>query len=153
VEQASSQVLVVGYGNIHRRDDGIGPWVVNWVGHVLQHRKEIRTLSLHQLDADLIEELRDIDLLILVDASVEEIEGGWRWMKVEPEFGDLPYLTHHVKPSFLLGLLQSIYHRCPQTWLVSVHGQDFGFGEMLSQEAEERACGVVSEIVRFLSRE
>jgi len=153
VEEASSHVLVVGYGNTHRRDDGIGPYVVDWVGHILQHRKDIRTLSLHQLEADLIEALRGIDSLILVDASVEEIDGGWRWIKVEPEFGDLPYLTHHVKPSFLLGLFESLYHRCPQTWLVSVHGQDFGFGERLSQEAEERAFGVISEIVRFLSRE
>ena len=47
-------------------------------------------------------------------------------------------------------LLQSIYHICPPTWLVSVQGDDFEFGEELTREAEKRAQRVVSEINEFV---
>jgi len=151
VKPESSHFWVIGYGNTLRRDDGIGPYVVNRLNGILKHEKEIRTLALHQLGPDLVEELRWAKLVIFVDATTNEVDWGWQWIKVEPELRDLPYLTHYLTPQFLLGLLQSIYQQCPQTWLVSVHGQDFGFGKGLSLEAEKRAHGALSEIVQFIS--
>jgi hydrogenase maturation protease len=144
---------IIGYGNPQRRDDGIGPYVADRLNNVLKHKKEIRILSPHQLEPDLVEELRYARLLILVDAAMDKINGGWQWVKVNPELEDLPYLTHHFKPAFLLGILQALYHQFPQTWLVSVQGEDFEFGEGLTPQAKKRAHRVVSEIVRFISKD
>ena len=149
IEAQSSPFWIIGYGNPQRRDDGIGPYVVSRLNGVLSQEK-IHVLSLHQLDPDVIEGLQYAKIVILVDATMEKVEGGWQWVRIQPELGVLPYATHHLKPSFLLGLLQSVYHRCPLTWLVSVQGNDFGFGEGLTPEAEKRAQIVVSEIVKFL---
>ncbi|MBL7175030.1 MAG: hydrogenase maturation protease [Desulfobacteraceae bacterium] len=150
IKDKSFDSWIIGYGNPQRRDDGIGPYVIDRLNTILGYKKEIHILSLHQLEPDLIEELRYANLLIFVDAATGQVEGGWRWVKVQSELRDLHYVTHHFKPSFLLGLLQSIYHHCPRTWLVSVQGDDFEFGEGLTSGAEKRARMVVSEIVRFI---
>lgn len=150
IEATSSQFWIIGYGNPQRRDDGIGPYVAGRVDKSLKHRKGIRILILHQLEPDLVEELRHASAIILVDAAINDLKGGWQWIKVEPELRDFHYLTHHFKPSFLLGLLQSLYQKCPQTWLISVQGDNFEFGEGLTPGAEKRAQRVVSEITKFI---
>ena len=147
------RVWIIGYGNPHRRDDGVGPHVVNGLGRFLGPRRGCRLLSLLQLNPDLAEDMRDAHSIVLVDASAEYIEGGWSWTRVLPEWGDLPYLTHHTSPPFFLGLLQAVYHACPAMWLVSVQGEDFGFGEGLCPETEKRAKAVIWDIARWMSQE
>ena len=143
---------IIGYGNCQRRDDGIGPYVANQLNIFLKNKKGVRILALNQLEPDLVNELRHANLIILVDATMDEAEGGWTWDKIEPELEILPHLTHYLRPSYLLGFLQSIYRICPPTWLVSVQGDDFEFGEELSRGAEKRAQRVVSEITEFILR-
>jgi Ni,Fe-hydrogenase maturation factor len=84
---------------------------------------------------------------------VHELEDGSQWMKVEPECEALPHITHHCKPSFLLGLLKLLYDACPEAWVVSVQGDDFGYCERLTSMAQERAKRAVREIVHFVARE
>lgn len=149
----SPEVWIVGYGNPHRRDDGIGSYVVKGLGRLLGFRRECRLLSLLELNPDLAEDLRDAHSIVLVDASAEYIEGGWCWARVRPERGHLPYLTHHTSPPFLLWLFQAMYHACPATWLVSVQGEDFGFGEGLCPDTEKRAKAVILDLARSISQE
>jgi Ni,Fe-hydrogenase maturation factor len=120
---------------------------------MLKHKNSIGLLALPQLGADLIEPLHKADLILFVDATIEELNGGWAWRRLYPETQLLPHLMHHIHPSFLLGLLRAIYHRSPPAWLVSIQGCDFGFEEGLSPEAEQRAEKVSSEIVQFIEKE
>jgi Ni,Fe-hydrogenase maturation factor len=101
----------------------------------------------------LAEELQGAEVVILVDATVKPLERGLLWTRVQPEQQVSPYGMHHLKPSMLAGLLESLYQRSPTTWLVSVEGNDFGFGEGLSLEAQEKAERASSEIVQFCLRE
>lgn len=151
IKPKPSHSWIIGYGNIQRRDDGIGPYVVNKLYKFLKYRRDLHILSLHQLEPDLIHDLRHAHLILFVDATMNELEEGWNLVRIKPECKILPYLTHYFEPSFLLILLQSVYHQYPPTWLASVQGNDFGFGEGLTQEAEERANHVILEIKRFIS--
>jgi hydrogenase maturation protease len=143
---------IIGYGNPQRQDDGIGPFVVNRLKGFLKHKKEVGFLALHQLAADQVEQLRKADLILFVDATVENLDGGRAWSRIYPETQLLPYLTHHIHPSYLLGLIQDLYHRSTPAWLVSIQGCDFGFGEGLSPGAEKRAEKVSLEIVQFIDK-
>jgi hypothetical protein len=49
--------------------------------------------------------------------------------------------------------MEALYGRWPATWLVSVQGGDFGFGEGLSLEAQEKAERASSEILDFCLRQ
>ena len=144
---------IIGYGNRHRKDDGIGPYVIEKLLRDLGAGCGIGLRSLHQLDPVLAEEVRSAKTLILVDATVEPLERGLRWSRVQPEQGLSPCDTHHLRPEGLAGLLESLYQRSPTMWLVSVQGDDFGFGEGLSLEAQEKAERASSEIVQFCLRE
>jgi hydrogenase maturation protease len=151
-EEARSRSLwIIGYGNPQRRDDGLGPYVINLLEERLEGRPGIETLALHQLVPELVEDLKNAGRVLLIDAALEATPPGWRWRNVEPELISWPSLSHGVSPGVLLGLLQSFYEKTPETWLISIQGEDFDFGEGLSPEAEERACKVVEEIVKFVN--
>ena len=146
-------IWIVGYGNPHRKDDGIGPYVVEQLSHDLGDGPGIGLLSLHQLDPVLAEEVQAAEVLILVDATVEPLERGLQWTRVQPTQDLSACDTHHLQPGGLAGLLESLYQRSPAMWVVSVQGSDFGFGEGLSLEAQEKAQRASAEIVQFCKRE
>jgi hydrogenase maturation protease len=144
---------IIGYGNPHRKDDGIGPYVVEQLSRDLGDGPCIGLLSLHQLDPVLAEEVQAAEVLILVDATVEPLEHGLQWTRVQPTQDLSACDTHHLRPGGLAGLLESLYQRSPAMWVVSVQGSDFGFGEGLSLEAQEKAQRASAEIVQFCKRE
>jgi hydrogenase maturation protease len=144
---------IIGYGNRHRKDDGIGPYVVEQVSADLGPGCGIGLRSLHQLDPVLAEDLQGAKAILFVDATVEPLERGFTWTRVEPEQGLSPCDTHHLRPSGLAGLMASLYDQAPAMWVVSVQGNDFGFGEGLSIDAREKADRASSEIVQFCLRE
>ena len=149
----TASTWLIGYGNPHRRDDGLGPYVVDRLCDELHSTGRMAFCSLHQLDPVLVDELQMAELIILVDATVENLDGGVRWTKVRPGIEISSWATHHLKPSTWLGLLQAFYHRSPPTWLVSVQGTDFGFGEGLSPETKEAADRAKVEIARFCKKQ
>lgn len=147
-------IRLVGYGNPARRDDGIGPYVAGRLESVLKESRGIRVFSLHQLDPVLIEALKGADLIVFIDATAEPVSEGWVLTEIAPQTGSSPCLTHPCSPSFLLGLMVSIYGKAPPALMAAVQGDDFGHGEGLSAAALQRAERVVSEIAnRFGPRE
>ena len=126
--------------------------MVNQLRNDLRGPGGIAFRTLHQLDPVLVEELETAELIVLVDATVEDLEGGVRWTKVRPGIEISSWATHHLKPSTLLGLLEAFYHRSPPTWLVSVQGSDFGFGEGLSPQTREKADRASVEIAEFCKK-
>jgi len=141
---------IVGYGNRHRRDDGIGPYVVEKLKASLEMKMNVRLLTLPQLSADMAAELQVAERILFVDATIDNLEGGRKWSRLESEMKVLPYLTHHVDPAFLLGLIEALYGRSVCAWLVSICGSDFGFGDGISPEAAGRADRVCLEILEFV---
>lgn len=151
MKSKSFSTWVIGIGNPLRRDDGIGPYIVRAINQALRHEKDVGVRIMYQLEPDLVEDVRHADFIVLVDAAMEDLKDGLSWVRVRPESKYLPYLTHHLNPSLFLGFFQLLYHRCPQTWLMSVQGCDFGLGEGLTSEAEKRSEEAISEILKFIS--
>ncbi len=149
---ATQACWIVGYGNRERRDDGIGPYIVEKLKGVLEQKKGVHLLALPQLSADLVGDLQAADRIVFIDATIDNPEDGRKWCKLYPEMQGLPYLTHHVGPAFLLGLMQTLYPRAVSAWLVSIHGSDFGFGEGLSPETAKIADRVSLEILEFICK-
>lgn len=149
----SSITWIIGYGNIQRRDDGAGPFVVDGLKRILKHKKNLHLLSLVQLEADLVERLSKADFILFVDATIENLDGGRAWSRIYPETKILPYLTHHIDPTYLLGLIDTIYGRSLPAWTISIQGFDFGFKEGLCPETEKTAEKVIAEIIQFIDNQ
>jgi len=148
-----SDFWIIGYGNLQRRDDGIGAHIVKRLQPLFEHRKNVHLLVFHQLEPDIVDTLKNADTLVFVDATVDALTEGRQWVEVQPELNTMPFLMHETAPAFILGLLQCLYRRHPETWMVSVAGKDFSFGSGLSSEAQKRAEQVIGEIAEFVLTE
>lgn len=159
------RVLVVGFGNPYRRDDGVGPVVVRRVREALglapleeledgfeRLGGAVDTLLLHQLVPELADTLRAYGLVIFVDAHVESLETPIYQEWLDADYTP-PMVSHHFHPKTLLALTRELYGAAPQALLISVRGHDFDFGEGLSPHtaplAEEAAQRVLAQIRAF----
>ena len=142
---------IIGFGNPHRRDDGIGPHVTDRLKRRFDGAEGVNIVSLHQLGPELAEDLRAATGVIFIDAAQGPLPGGCSWSEVRP-VSDMRRIVHSLTANALLGLTQLIYDRCPPAWMVSVQGSDFGFGEGLSRAAAESANRVTGEIARVIHR-
>jgi hydrogenase maturation protease len=136
-----ADVLVIGYGNPLRGDDGIGPAVAADVARL--GLPGVRVLEDHQLTPELAAELAEVQLAVFVDAAV----GGDPVTCVRLEAtAAAAAMTHAADPRALLALARALYGRVPEAWLVTAGGEDFGFRDGLSPTGRENACRAVSRV-------
>ncbi len=128
------KVLVIGYGNPLRGDDGVGPFVASRLGGV----------AVHQLTPELAEQVAAADVAIFVDARADLPPGEVQICPLEDEGA----LTHQCSPAYLVHLARTVYGRSPEATLVGIGAQSFELGKPLS-EAVRRAA---DEVERRLSR-
>jgi hydrogenase maturation protease len=140
---------IVGYGNPQRRDDGIGPYAASRLRDLFNGMASIHVRPYHQLDPTLVEDLKDVGAVLFIDATMEPLPGGWQRSPLQPSVDGWAYLVHDFQAPILLGLIKAFYGHCPEAWMVSVHGEDFGFGEGLSDGARRRADEAVNAIAAF----
>jgi len=148
----NQEMWIIGYGNTRRGDDGIGPYIVKTLKKMILSRKRIYFREMPQLTPDLIDDLQNADFILFIDATVKKLKKGWQLLKIQPDFSYMPFLTHHVTPAFLLGLIQSVYMRCPSAWQVSVQGYDFGMEEEFYPETIKNIESAVSFIYGFITK-
>ena len=137
------KILVCGYGNPFRTDDGVGHILAEDLAKELGERGEETELSLeHQLLPELAEDFSRFDLLIFCDARVPSNDGGdveeYRIDEIAPD----PHLEglniHSIGPGWLLSLAQSLGRGVPPSVLISVEGESFDFGDEITPLCRER---------------
>jgi hydrogenase maturation protease len=128
-------VLVIGYGNALRRDDGIGPWVARELAAL--GLPQVRVRSVHQLVPELAAELAEARLAVFIDARVEPGRKPVTLEKLVPSAAAAVF-AHGGDPGAVLSLA-AVYGRVPPAVLVGVAGQDFRLGDGLSDFAAANA--------------
>jgi hydrogenase maturation protease len=125
------RVLVLGWGNPGRQDDGLGPAIV----------EELEKLRLpgviaeadYQLSIENAADLAEADKAIFVDAAVEGAEP-FEIRRVEPSTA-ISFSTHAFVPGSVLALCEQAYGRAPEALLVGVRGYSFELAEGLTEKA------------------
>jgi hydrogenase maturation protease len=144
--QIEAELLVIGYGNPVRRDDGAGPRVAEVV-EALQ-LPGVRTFVCQQLspeDADPISRVRRV---IFVDAAVDHT-AGVLFRKLTP--GDTTQLmAHSADPRTMLALARDVFGHAPEAWWLTIPALHLGFGTDYSPEAEAGCQQAVAEIKRLV---
>ena len=130
-------ILLYGYGNPGRKDDGLGSIVIDLVEKWIIKKgiKNISVDSNYQLNIEDAYTIRDYDIVIFVDASIEEIDD-FIVTRVEPS-DKVNYSMHSVSPSFVLNLCNKLYHYTPETFLLHIKGYEFQLQEGLSEKAQK----------------
>jgi hydrogenase maturation protease len=151
-------IVLIGYGNPLRRDDGAGPALARLVEERCG-RGELRVLTPHQLVPELAESLaeNDVAAVLFLDACVSESERDKK-VTVRPVGGAAPSpaFGHHFSPADLLVYTELLRGSPLPAWQVSIPGVDFGFGEGLSNQAEKNlaaAYEMLENILRIIRRQ
>jgi hydrogenase maturation protease len=139
------RVVVAGYGNTLRRDDGVG-WRV--AAALAERRSDGVTVLLGQQPLpEWAETLAVTEVAYFVDASLTASDRP-RLRRLTP-VPDASLLDGHgLRPAHLLWLADRLYGRAPASYLLALPAVDLGFGEALSPRAA-RAAG---RAIRLLER-
>ncbi|HEX8924446.1 MAG TPA: hydrogenase maturation protease [Terriglobales bacterium] len=138
-------LLIIGYGNPLRGDDGVGPAVIEELANSpIAARAEL--LQRHQLGPELAEQVAAADAVIFIDASAIGTPGEIRTRKLQAPEVATSDLTHHVSPEVLLATARELYGRAPKAALVTVCGEKFEMGFTMSNTA----CNAVHKAVSIL---
>lgn len=145
------QVIVYGYGNPGRRDDGLGPALIDRLEAA--NIAGVQTHSNFQLnveDAYTIAEGREV---VFVDASIDGPEP-FSFYEIEPS-AEIRFTTHSMAPESVLALCNDLFNRERKAYMLSVRGYEWEFAEGLSAKAGENLesafAFLTGKIAEFLS--
>ena len=144
-------VLIVGYGNPLRGDDGLG-WRVTERLRELVHDPAVEILTLHQLTPELMDPVSRARRVIFIDACTGGNPGEIRERAVAPDSAAHAAgaaFTHHATPEALLAGARALYGRAAEAWMISVTGADFSLSAELSPAVSGRLEQVVAAVLRL----
>ena len=128
-------VLVVGFGNALRTDDGVG-WAAAERCATDPRLEGATVMARHQLTPELALDVSRATGVILIDASHGPPAGTFVVGPLEPDDGGGAHSSHHVSPSSLVQLALELYGRAPAVHLVSVGVESMEPGDGLSPVVE-----------------
>lgn len=143
------QVLVIGYGNTLRCDDGLGWRVANQISREMS-APGVQILALQELTAEIADVTRYAEKVLFVDAAHEGEPGELRCVRVAPSDSPVRY-SHHLSPAVVLKLTEELYGKSPPAYLLTVTGETFAIGETLSPPVLKTLPTLLSRIRLFIT--
>jgi hydrogenase maturation protease len=125
------RVLVLGYGNPGRQDDGLGQAIVAELERL--RLPGVSAEADYQLSIENAADLAEADKVVFVDAAVEGAEP-FAVKRVEASTA-ISFTTHAFEPASVLALCEVAYGRAPEALEVGVRGYSFGLAEGLTEKA------------------
>lgn len=156
------KLLIIGYGNPDREDDGVA-WhilralaVRSGLAAPESYEDEFPESPVFdfafylQLTPEMAEDIKEYEHVCFVDAHTGNIPEPVRLVNVESEFQHSPF-THHLTPQSLLSMCETLYGIRPDAILLSVLGHQFLFSRQLSRETSELVPQAVDLIWDWLN--
>ncbi|WP_017292424.1 hydrogenase maturation protease [Geminocystis herdmanii] len=153
--------LIIGYGNTLRNDDGVGQIVAKKVEELSLNNVEC--IYQHQLTPELVEKIKDFYQVFFIDASHDRAAPFHDRTvplrdRTEVKLIKLPRLNidnsqdygHYCNPEYLLYLTNLIYHKNPESFLITIPIENLNLGEELSilaQKGMEKAIEIIKEMI------
>lgn len=142
---SAMRILLMGYGNPARQDDGLGPALVAEIEST--GRKNVSFDANYQPSVEDAWELCQYDRVILADAAVQGPEP-FSFAPLEPA-ESVGFSTHALRPEAVPALADRLFGRQVPTWLLGIRGYQFEpFQESPTPEARKN----LASAVRFLDK-
>ncbi|MBP8976744.1 MAG: hydrogenase maturation protease [Bacteroidetes bacterium] len=139
-------VLVIGYGNTLRSDDGAG---VRAAEIIAQRMNDINVLCVHQLTPELAESLAEASLAFFLDAEVGSTT--LTISTLTPQSNDSNASPHSMNPQSLLAMSLALYGSAPKTtYLIGIPAYDLRFSETLSSETSKWIEPAVEKVISLI---
>lgn len=131
-DKARTPILIIGYGNTLRSDDGVGPKIAE---AVLNMRfPGVQALAMPQLTPELADPISRADVVIFVDAAVDSSREVKLRKLLPTESSQI--IAHACNPRTMLALARDVFDHQPDAWLVTIPVENLELGEQLSVFAQ-----------------
>jgi hydrogenase maturation protease len=141
------KVLLLGFGNPGRRDDGLGPALAEAVEKL--GLEGVTVESDYQLTVEDAVAVAQHDVVLFADADT----AGPGPFFFRPLTATAPagFSSHSVEPPEVLGLAETLFARKPEAWLLGIRGYEFGhFDEGLTAPARANLAAALNFIEPLL---
>jgi hydrogenase maturation protease len=142
---APTGVLVIGYGNTLRGDDGVGPKVAEAISAL--NLPGVQTLVCPLLTPELADPISQAEKVIFVDAAVDaprEVQ----WRRLEPNESS-QIMAHAADPRTMLALARDVFGHVPEAWWLTIPAVDLGFKEEFTPAVQRDFQVAVKKIQAF----
>lgn len=145
VNAPSKDILLIGYGNPGRQDDGLGPALAELVEGL--ELPSVTVDSDYQLTVEHAEMAAHHKTVIFADAAMEG-EEMFSWSQVVPTASGIRFTSHHLGPADVLALARDLFAAEPTGYLLAMRGRCFGeFESGLSAEAQSALQNAASFLI------
>jgi hydrogenase maturation protease len=150
-------ILVIGYGNSLRQDDGAGLILAELIEQAcrLCHLPAKR-ICVHQLVPELARELArdEVEVVIFADTRVAPTpQETSHAVQISPLIVDTssPSVGHHLTPATLLVYAKMLYGKRPPAWIATIPGFQFEYGEDFSQSTQDALDAAKTVVAHWLT--
>ncbi len=149
--EPKKRVLIYGYGNPGRQDDGIGNQMANMVQSWIEthHLTCMETDSNYQLNIEDAEKISQWDIVVFVDATKEARINEYTFNTVEPSDAQVEFTMHAVSPAYVVHLAEKLFGKKPETHVLAIKGYEYELKEGLTDCAKLN----LEQAFQFLTRQ
>jgi hydrogenase maturation protease len=143
---AQPRVLILGYGNPGRQDDGLGPAAAQRIEALA--RPNVTTIDNYQLNIEDAMDVAEHDVVWFVDAA----RAGPAPFTIHrlAAAATLDFTSHLVRPEAILAMAQQYYGGKPEAFLLGIRGYGFEFVEALTPLASDNLQEAVDMLTETL---
>ncbi len=122
-----TEMLVIGYGNLLRGDDGAGHYVIAALEPLLP---EGSVFAIHQLTPEWSEMISHTRNVVFVDAAVGDSPGEVRCLRLVPRVYQPG--SHDLTAEGVLSMAADLFGRYPNAHIVTITGKSFELSDSLT---------------------
>ncbi len=148
LKRTTGRILVIGYGNPGRLDDGLGPAFAERVQ--LLAIPGVTADADYQLSVEDVAAVAQCDVVIFADASIDGAEP-FDLQQLDARYSGLGFSSHSLSAGVVLGLAETLFGASPRAYQLAIRGYDFdAFGERLSEQAKANLDAAVAYLEPLL---
>lgn len=147
-----SSILIYGYGNPGRQDDGLGTALVEALEKWLAAAAPRPGLDLdanYQLNAEDALAVAGHDTVIFVDATADTAGAPFTFRPLVPAAA-VSFSTHAMAPETVLALCQELYGKCPPAHLLAIRGQSWEPNAAMTPAAATNLAAALAFLKSYL---
>ena len=146
-------ILVYGYGNPGRQDDGLGPALVEQLEAWAQAEKiaGVAFDSNYQLNAEDALAVAESRAVVFVDAA-REGDSPFAFRELAPQ-KEISFSTHAMPPESVLALADELYGARPPAWLLAIRGYAWEPNEASTALALANLADACTHLQEWIARQ
>jgi hydrogenase maturation protease len=143
------RILVIGYGNPGRGDDGLGPALAERLEGL--HLPGVTVESDYQLAIEHAAMAAEHDVVVFADAAMDAGEPFY-FRPLEAAHAPPSFTSHGISPEEVMYLTGSCFRSFPAGYVLGIRASEVDdFREGLSSSAEENLGKALEHLLRFIA--